>query len=94
MSEQAEQTEHVEQEEGPTPEERLEWRMNALRLVRQFPDPAPRNHRAGPAVAVTFQVKPMCPPPRPDRHLCRLRPRWLSSDGHVDGGVADLDSHF
>jgi peptide deformylase len=46
MSEQAEQTEHVEQEEGPTPEERLEWRMNALRLVRQFPDPALRNPAA------------------------------------------------
>jgi peptide deformylase len=42
MSEQAEQ-DHVEEQEGPTPEERLEWRMAALRLVRQFPDPALRN---------------------------------------------------
>ena len=39
----SEQAEHVEEQEGPTPEERLEWRMNALRLVRQFPDPALRN---------------------------------------------------
>ncbi len=42
MSEQAEQ-DHVEEQQGPTPEERLEWRMAALRLVRQFPDPALRN---------------------------------------------------
>ena len=49
MSEQ--QAEHLEeqvegeaQDEGrPTPEERREWRVAALRLVRQYPDPALRN---------------------------------------------------
>jgi peptide deformylase len=53
MSEQAEQ---VEEQEGPTPEERLEWRMNALRLVRQFPDPALRN-RATPVSEVDDEVQ-------------------------------------
>ncbi|HET6849634.1 MAG TPA: peptide deformylase [Gaiellales bacterium] len=53
MSEQAEQ---VEEQEGPTPEERLEWRMNALRLVRQFPDPALRN-RATPISDVDDEVQ-------------------------------------
>jgi peptide deformylase len=46
MSEQAEQLDQSmpeEQEPKPTPEQRLEWRMAALRLVRQFPDPALRN---------------------------------------------------
>jgi len=49
MSEQ--QAEHLEQpvegeaeDEGrPTPEERRAWRVAALRLVRQYPDPALRN---------------------------------------------------
>ena len=49
MSEQ--QAEHLDepvedeaQDEGrPTPEERREWRVAALRLVRQYPDPALRN---------------------------------------------------
>ena len=49
MSEQ--QAEHLEEpvegeaeEEGrPTPEERRAWRVAALRLVRQYPDPALRN---------------------------------------------------
>ena len=49
MSEQ--QVEHLEQpvegeaeDEGrPTPEERRAWRVAALRLVRQYPDPALRN---------------------------------------------------
>jgi peptide deformylase len=46
MSEQAEQLDEgvpEESEPKPTPEQRLEWRMAALRLVRQFPDPALRN---------------------------------------------------
>ena len=46
MSEQAEQLDESVPEESepkPTPEQRLEWRMAALRLVRQFPDPALRN---------------------------------------------------
>jgi peptide deformylase len=46
MSEQAEQLDQSmpeEQEPKPTPEQRLEWRTAALRLVRQFPDPALRN---------------------------------------------------
>jgi peptide deformylase len=46
MSEQAEQLDESMPEESepkPTPEQRLEWRMAALRLVRQFPDPALRN---------------------------------------------------
>ncbi len=49
MSEQ--QAEHLDepvedeaQDEGrPSPEERREWRIAALRLVRQYPDPALRN---------------------------------------------------
>ena len=49
MSEQ--QAEHLDepvedeaQDEGrPSPEERREWRVAALRLVRQYPDPALRN---------------------------------------------------
>jgi peptide deformylase len=49
MSEQ--QAEHLEEpvedeaeDEGrPSPEERREWRVAALRLVRQYPDPALRN---------------------------------------------------
>ena len=49
MSEQ--QAEHLEppvegeaEEQGrPTPEERRAWRVAALRLVRQYPDPALRN---------------------------------------------------
>jgi peptide deformylase len=52
----SEQAEHVEEQEGPTPEERLEWRMNALRLVRQFPDPALRN-RATPIAEVDDEVQ-------------------------------------
>ncbi|HYW28361.1 MAG TPA: peptide deformylase [Gaiellales bacterium] len=52
----SEQAEHVEEQEGPTPEERLEWRMNALRLVRQFPDPALRN-RATPISDVDDEVQ-------------------------------------
>lgn len=55
MSEQ--QAEHLDEpvedeaeDEGrPSPEERREWRVAALRLVRQYPDPALRN--AGTAVA-------------------------------------------
>jgi peptide deformylase len=43
MSEQAEQLDESTPEPKPTPEQRLEWRMAALRLVRQFPDPALRN---------------------------------------------------
>jgi peptide deformylase len=52
MSEQHEQqAEHLEEpiageaeDEGrPTPEERRAWRVAALRLVRQYPDPALRN---------------------------------------------------
>jgi peptide deformylase len=46
MSEQVEQLDESVPEESepkPTPEQRLEWRMAALRLVRQFPDPALRN---------------------------------------------------
>jgi peptide deformylase len=46
MSEQVEQLDESTPEESepkPTPEQRLEWRMAALRLVRQFPDPALRN---------------------------------------------------
>jgi peptide deformylase len=44
MSEQVEQLdESTPEEPKPTPEQRLEWRMAALRLVRQFPDPALRN---------------------------------------------------
>jgi peptide deformylase len=33
----------AEDEGRPTPEERREWRVAALRLVRQYPDPALRN---------------------------------------------------
>jgi peptide deformylase len=46
MSEQVEQLDESTPEVSepkPTPEQRLEWRMAALRLVRQFPDPALRN---------------------------------------------------
>src|SRR5437879_279133 len=43
MSEQAEELEQEEVAQGPTPEQRREWRATALRLVRQYPDPALRN---------------------------------------------------
>jgi peptide deformylase len=43
MSEQAEQEHTEEQEPQPTAEERREWRIAALRLVRQYPDPVLRN---------------------------------------------------
>jgi len=44
MSEQPVEQQTAEEEEGrPTPEERREWRLAALQLVRQFPDPALRN---------------------------------------------------
>src|SRR3954453_2244351 len=52
MSEHAHDHEHdhdddVEQAEGPSDEERRAWRLAALRLVRQYPDPVLKNP-AGP----------------------------------------------
>jgi peptide deformylase len=38
-----EPAEEAEDEGRPSPEERREWRVAALRLVRQYPDPALRN---------------------------------------------------
>ncbi len=58
MSEQAEELEQ-EQEQvdpGPSPEERREWRATALRLVRQYPDPALRN-AASPVAQVDEEVQ-------------------------------------
>jgi peptide deformylase len=46
----------VEQEAGPTPEERREWRMAALQLVRQYPDPVLRN-AAGPVADIDDDVR-------------------------------------
>jgi peptide deformylase len=54
--EQAEQLEQDEDEGRPTPEERQMWRMAALRLVRQYPDPALRN-AASPIAEVDEDVK-------------------------------------
>jgi len=53
MSEHAHEHEHehdedVEAAEGPSDEERRAWRLAALRLVRQYPDPVLKN----PAVPV------------------------------------------
>jgi peptide deformylase len=56
MSEQAEELEQEEIEPGPTPEERREWRATALRLVRQYPDPALRNP-ASPVAEVDDEVR-------------------------------------
>jgi len=59
MSEQRETVEQqtdVEQETGPTPEERREWRLAALQLVRQYPDPVLRN-AAGPVAEVDDDVR-------------------------------------
>ena len=57
MSEQAEELEHEEDEDsGPSPEERREWRAAALRLVRQYPDPSLRNP-ASPVATVDDEVQ-------------------------------------
>jgi len=56
MSEQAEQEHTEEQEPQPTPEERREWRLAALQLVRQYPDPVLRNP-AGPVAEVDDEVR-------------------------------------
>ncbi len=56
MSEQAEQEQTEEQESQPTPEERREWRLAALQLVRQYPDPVLRNP-AGPVAEVDEEVR-------------------------------------
>jgi peptide deformylase len=56
MSEQAEELEQEEIEPGPSPEERREWRATALRLVRQYPDPALRN-AASPVAEVDDEVR-------------------------------------
>ena len=58
MSEQAEELEQepTETESGPSPEERREWRATALRLVRQYPDPALRNP-ASPVAQVDEEVQ-------------------------------------
>ena len=56
MSEQAEQEHTEEQEPQPTPEERREWRLAALQLVRQYPDPVLRNP-AGPVAEVDEDVR-------------------------------------
>ena len=56
MSEQAEQEQTEEQESQPTPEERREWRLAALQLVRQYPDPVLRNP-AGPVAEVDDEVR-------------------------------------
>jgi peptide deformylase len=54
--EQVEELERDEDEGKPTPEERQMWRMAALRLVRQYPDPALRN-AAAPIAEVDDDVK-------------------------------------
>jgi len=56
MSEQAEQEHTQEQESQPTPEERREWRLAALQLVRQYPDPVLRNP-AGAVAEVDDEVR-------------------------------------
>jgi peptide deformylase len=57
MSEQLEEVDESASDEGrPTPEQRMEWRMAALRLVRQFPDPALRN-AASPVADVDDEVQ-------------------------------------
>jgi peptide deformylase len=56
MSDQAEQEQTEEQESQPTPEERREWRLAALQLVRQYPDPVLRNP-AGPVAEVDDEVR-------------------------------------
>ncbi len=57
MSEQAEELEHeAEEDSGPSPEERREWRAAALRLVRQYPDPSLRNP-ANPVATVDDEVQ-------------------------------------
>lgn len=56
MSEQAEQEHTEEQESQPTAEERREWRLAALQLVRQYPDPVLRNP-AGPVAEVDDEVR-------------------------------------
>jgi peptide deformylase len=56
MSEQAEELEQEQPDPGPSPEERREWRATALRLVRQYPDPALRN-AASPVAQVDDEVR-------------------------------------
>src|SRR3954466_12796951 len=57
MSEQAQEIEQEQPAEpGPSPEERREWRATALRLVRQYPDPALRN-AASPVAEVDEEVQ-------------------------------------
>ena len=56
MSEQAEELEQEQPDPGPSPEERREWRATALRLVRQYPDPALRN-AASPVAEVDDEVR-------------------------------------
>jgi peptide deformylase len=56
MSEQAEELEQEQADPGPSPEERREWRATALRLVRQYPDPALRN-AASPVAEVDEEVR-------------------------------------
>jgi peptide deformylase len=56
MSEQAEELEQEQTDPGPSPEERREWRATALRLVRQYPDPALRN-AASPVAQVDDEVR-------------------------------------
>jgi peptide deformylase len=56
MSEQAEELEQEQPDPGPSPEERREWRATALRLVRQYPDPALRN-AASPIAEVDDEVR-------------------------------------
>ncbi|MDX6519953.1 MAG: peptide deformylase [Gaiellales bacterium] len=56
MSEQAEELEQEQADPGPSPEERREWRATALRLVRQYPDPALRN-AASPVADVDEEVR-------------------------------------
>jgi peptide deformylase len=56
MSEQAEELEQEQPDPGPSPEERREWRATALRLVRQYPDPALRN-AASPVAEVDEEVR-------------------------------------
>ena len=56
MSEQAEELEQEQPDTSPSPEERREWRATALRLVRQYPDPALRNP-ASPVAQVDEEVQ-------------------------------------
>jgi peptide deformylase len=57
MSEQAQEIEQEQPAEpGPSPQERREWRATALRLVRQYPDPALRN-AASPVAEVDEEVQ-------------------------------------